>query len=455
MIVTSYLPVDLYALVPEALQCQDPVVAALDPLIDEELVQLVRADFGQRYPQSVTRGRPSTPVEVIVRMLVVRRLYDWSYADTAHWVADSISLRQFCRVGTHPVPDASTLDRWAACLQPDTLRRLNDRLVMHAQQHGVTRGRKLRLDTTVVETTIHYPSDSTLLADGVRVLSRLVSRTRSLVAGPASLFRSRVRSAVRRARAIGESTRRGGTAGQLLRQRQYRALVGIARAMVRQVRQIITCLPHGAPLRARLVTMADRTEQVIEQTTRRLAGEAVPAGDKLVSLFESHTAIIRRDKPRARVEYGHKVLLAETDGGILTQARVLAGNAADAGELDESLLVHAQQFGRPPHLVATDRGFWHPSGEERARAAGVTVVAIPQSGGRVSPARRAREREPWFRRAQRFRAGGEGRISVCKRRGHLGRCRDHGAEGFARWVGWGIIANNLRSIASADLTRVT
>lgn len=458
MIVDSYPAVDLFALLPEALRHQDPLLQVLDTVLDDPvLLASVREDVCHRSPHSATRGRSSTPVEVIFRMLVLRRFYDWSYVETVRWVADSISLRQFCRLGPQTVPDPSTLERWAVCLSEGTLAAINARLVVQAQERGLTRGRKLRLDTTVVETTMHYPSDSTLLADGVRVLSRLVGRARSLIDGPARLFRTRTRSAMRRARAISERTRKRGEEGAVTRERLYREVLSIARATVRQSHEIIDRLTGEAPadLRDRLVTMAERTERVIRQTERRLAGESVPAGEKIVSVFEPHTAIIRRDKPRAQTEFGHKVLLAETEGGILTQDRVLEGNAPDAGELDPSLAVHQEQFGHAPGLVTTDRGFWSMGCEERTRAAGVRTVAIPQSGGRVSPAQRAKEKQPWFRRAQRFRAGGEGRISVCKRRGHLGRCRDRGQVGFARWVSWGRFANNLAVIAAHDLAHAS
>jgi len=360
MIVDRYDPVNLLALLPEDLQHHDPVLEALDRLLDDDaLFQQVRADLCRRYPQSATRGRCSTPVEVMLRMLLLRRLEHWSYAETAWSVADSLSRRQFCRVGRHPIPDRSTLIRWAACIQPETLQTINARVVALARERGVTAGQKLRLDTTVVETTIHYPSDSSILADGVRVLSRLVGRAREQITGPADVFRSRVRSAVRRARQIGESTRKRGERGAIQRQQAYRALLTIARAMVRQSMVVIERLetPAHAQLCAEVEQFTTRTEQVIRQTQRRVAGEQVPAGDKLVSVFEPHTAIIRRDKPRAQTEFGHKVVLGRVEGGIIAQYATLVGNAADSSELVPSVVRHRMQFGHAPTLVATDRGF--------------------------------------------------------------------------------------------------
>ncbi len=174
------------------------------------------------------------------------------------------------------------------------------------------------------------------------------------------------------ARQIGESTRKRGEAGVVQRVAAYRRLVATARAMVRQSRAAVERLSDAADARLRqeLATFSARTEQVIAQTQRRLTGETVPAADKLVSIFEPHTAIIRRDKPRAATEFGRKVLLGETEGGIIAQYEVLAGNAADAPQLDASVARHREQFARSPRVVATDRGFWSAECEERWHDAG-------------------------------------------------------------------------------------
>ncbi len=163
MLRDRYEPQDLFALVPKLQVAFDPELAQLDQLLeDDELFQRVRADLARRRPQTVTRGRHSTPVEVVLRLLVVKRLYSWSYEETEHFVGDSLVLRQFCRLYLQPVPDDTTLIRWANLLGPDTVAALNDRAVALARSLKVTRGRKLRIDGTVVETTIHHPTDSRL-----------------------------------------------------------------------------------------------------------------------------------------------------------------------------------------------------------------------------------------------------------------------------------------------------
>src|SRR5919199_3913680 len=202
MIRDRYAALGLFALVPQWHLQFEPELAELDRLLaDDELFAQVKADLARRHPQSTRTGRPGTPVEVILRLLVVKHLYGWSYEQTEQFVNDSVVLRQFCRLYLAPVPDDTTLLRWANLIQPATLHRLLERVTELARARKVTRGRKLRLDSTVVETDIHHPSDSTLLADGVRVLSRLVRRAKAVVAsstsGARALWRERTPAAKR------------------------------------------------------------------------------------------------------------------------------------------------------------------------------------------------------------------------------------------------------------------
>lgn len=182
MIVDRYEPVNLFALIPELYASLEPALQELDRLLDDDAIfQQVRPDLARRYPQSLTKGRHSTPVEVILRMLVVKRLYQWSYEATEHFVFDSLVLRQFCRIYWEDVPEDTSLNRWAKLITPATLEAIHERVVQLARARKLTRGRKLRVDRAVVETTIHHPTDSSLLADGVRVISRLLRRAKTVL----------------------------------------------------------------------------------------------------------------------------------------------------------------------------------------------------------------------------------------------------------------------------------
>jgi IS5 family transposase len=425
-------------------------MAAIDRVLeDEELFCMMRDDLAQRYPRTLTVGRHSTPVEVILRMLAVRHLYDLSYEQTELQVADSLVLRQFCRVYFQAVPDHTTLCKWAQEIRPATLQVFNERLMALARRAKLTRGRKLRMDGTVVETNIHYPTDSSLLADSVRVLGRTLQRAKTLIGERSGLaketFRNRTRSARRAARQISRLSRQGKEKTRTT----YRKLVRITQASVRQAEQVLAALQEqtaGQSLAETLTTFLPRTRQVIEQAVRRVfQGEQLPPDEKIVSIFEPHTDILRRGKPRKPTEYGHKVWLGEVEGGFISQYQVLAGNPSDQDQWAPTLEHHSQQFGHPPWQASADRGVHSPDNENFAKRMKVQRIILPQPG-KKSEARQQHERQRWFRRGRHYHAGIEGRISVIDRKYGFKRCRNRGKKGFACWVGWGVIANNLTKL---------
>ena len=429
-----------------------PELATIDQVLDDdELFCMIRDDLGQRYPNTLTAGRKSTPVEVILRMLAIKHLYDWSYEQTALRVADSLVLRQFCRVYLQATPDQSTLCRWANLIQPQTLQAFNQRVMNLAIDNKLTRGRKLRMDGTVVETTIHHPTDSRLLADSVRVLGRTLTRAKTLLGSGTELskemFRNRQRSAKRAARKIAGLSQRS----REQMKSHYQRLVQTTRATVRQAERVLAELQNqvadeGHKLIETLQTFLPRARQVIDQTVRRMfLGKTVPPAEKLVSIFEPHTDIIRRGKVNKDTEFGHKVWLGEVEGGFIAQYEVLDGNPADESQWQPTLENHVQLFGRPPRQASADRGVHSANNEALAAKLGVKRIVLPKPG-RKSETRRQHERQRWFWRGRRFHAGVEGRISVIKRKHGLDRCRNRGQHGFERWVGWGVIANNLTAM---------
>jgi IS5 family transposase len=465
MLRDRYDPVDLFALVPQLGLEFEPQLAQLDRLLDDdELFARVRADLARRYPLTPVHGRRSTPVEVILRMLVVMRLYGWSYAQTEYFVHDSLVLRQFCRVYLEKVPDDTVLIRWANTIGPQTVQKLNDRVVQLAKSLKVTRGRKLRVDTTAVETDIHYPTDSALLGDGVRVLSRLLKRAKTVLGkaaqtlGPEA-FRSRVRTVRRLSQQLHRIARRKGTETHAALKAAYGRLIETAQRTGAQARRVREALarrtkPPAQRLAQRIGTVLPLLIQGIQQAARRvLEGKAVPACEKVLSLFEPHTQIIPRRKAGKDVEFGRKLRLDEVEGGIITGYQVLdQGGGQDQPYLKDSLDAHHRHFGRAPDLLTADRGMASAGNEQLARQAGVKRIALP-CVGRASPVRRQQEKERWFRRGYRFRAGIEGRIHVLRRDYGLKRCRYHGERGMGRWVGWGILAHNLSKVAEARANR--
>lgn len=465
MLRDRYQPVDLFALAPQLGLRFEPQLEQLDRLLDDdELFQAARSDLARRYPKTRTRGRPSTPVEVILRVLVVMRLYDWSYAQAEYFVNDSLVLRQFCRVYLERVPDDTTLIRWANAIGPETVRALNDRVVQLARGLKVSRGRKLRVDTTAVETDIHYPTDSALLGDGVRVLSRLLKRAKAVLgraAGAlgAEAFRSRVRSVRRLSQQLHRIARRKGDEARGALKAAYGRLIDISKRTGAQARRVLGALsrktkPPARRLAQRIGVILPLLMRGIRQATRRVVdGVAVPAGEKLLSLFEPHTQIVPRFKAGKPVAFGRKIRLDEVEGGLVTGYAVLErGGGQDQPCVADALANHERLFGRAPDLLAGDRGMSSAETERQAREAGVRRIALP-CAGRASPGRRQREKERWFRRGYRFRAGIEGRIHTLRRDYGLKRCRYHGEAGMGRWVGWGVVAHNLSKVAEARAAR--
>lgn len=431
----------------------EPELAQIDKILDDDvLFQLIKHDMSQRYPQTLETGRPSTPVEVNLRMLAVKRLYRFTYRATAWHVGDSLVFRWFCRAYFNAVPEHSTLNRWALLIKPATLVAFNERVDKLARELKVTRGRKMRTDGTVVENNIAYPRDSKLLADGVRVLCRTIKRVKKVISdtgkAAAETFRDRRRSARNQARRIANCARRKSEAAKAEMRQAYQRLVHIARSAVQQAKTVVDLIQaeggqSAERLSETLVTFIPRVERAVDQTVRRVfQEEKVPAAEKIVSLFEPHTAIIRRQKAGKPVEFGHKVWLDEVDGGIVTRWSVLEGNPPEREQWRPAIDHHITLFGKPPYLASADRGLYSPANEAYATEKGVRRVVLPKRG-RKSEKRRAYEAQSWFRRGRRFQAGVEGRISVLKRKHSLDRCLDHGDEGFEKWVGWGVIAGNL------------
>jgi transposase, IS5 family len=421
-------------------------------LEDEKLFRMIKKDLSKRHPKTCKTGRSSTPVEVILRMLVVKRLYGISYEETERQVSDSLRLRQFCRVYLNTVPDDTTLIRWANLIQPKTLEKFNERITQLAIERKVTRGRKMRTDGTVVESNIRPPSDSRLLADSVRVLARSVERGRKLLKDSGQKvqagYENLTQEAKRLARQIGETLRSKKEAAQTQGRQHYQDLLSMTEQTIQwavhtekqlrqrsqqKAKQLTETLTHFIPL----------AKQVIEQTQRRiLKNEKVPAQDKIVSLFEEHTDIIRRGKEAHPVEYGHKVWLNEVEGGLVSNYRILDGNPSDEQQWKPSLKAHVKTFQQPPQQASADRGVSSEPNEQFAQDLGVKHVILPKRGYR-SKVRLKHEHKAWFVKGRHWHAGVEGRISVLKRAHGLGRCLNHGETGFHCWVGWGVIAGNL------------
>jgi IS5 family transposase len=356
------------------------------------------------------------------------------------------------------VRDDKTLVRLAQAVGPETLKRILERLVEVARQRRVVRGRKLRVDTTVVETNIHHPTDSTLLQDGVRVITRTLYKIRRVVGK--LRFRDRTRSVGRRVFEITLASRKPGGRAQAEGKKLYGRLMGTGRAVLRQAQRALASAQRRArklkPLLRQRVqelswqvrAMRRLTQRVLEETRARVLKGDTHHPHKVLSVFETHTEAIHKGKKVKPTEFGKLVKVQEAEHQFVTDYQVCARRVPDGALWEASLERHQQLFGRPPYWATADPAFASAANEARATTRGVRRVALPRRG-RLSAALRAYQQQRWFRRVTHWRTGCEGRISALKRRHGLSRCRYHGVQGMERWVGLGVIANNLLALARA------
>ncbi|MGA9863062.1 MAG: ISNCY family transposase [Terriglobales bacterium] len=432
----------------------EPWMRLVDGLLeDEQLLETIYEAQGERYPQSRRRGREQTPAEVVLRLLLLKHIRNWSYDVLEREVRANLVYRAFTRVGDGKVPDAKTMARLGQLIGPEVIEELHQRIVQLAQEHGVTRGRKLRVDTTVVETNIHYPTDSSLLGDGTRVLTRTMKKIEQKAGGLKRKVRDRMRSVRKQVLAIALSTRYLGPEGEARRKKQYGELLSLTRKIVNQAQRIleeVKKVPRAGrvalgSLVETLATMTGRVQQVMKQTKLRIFAGVTKSQEKIASMFEPHTEIIRKGKASKPTEFGKLVKIQEAENQIIGHYEVFAERPSDRQLLVPSIEVHQRRFGRIPALVAADAGFHSQQNEKTAGAMGVRWLSVPNQKTK-SAERKRLYRQRWFRRGQRWRTGCEGRISVLKRRHGMRRCLYRGFHGMQRWVGLSVIADNVIQI---------
>jgi IS5 family transposase len=434
----------------------DPLLQDIDAFFGQhsDLVEQVRLDL-ERGLKNPTTGRSGITPSQTLRSLTLMRVKNWDYRELRERINDGYTLRGFTQFDSHLVPKHDAFNRAFNRLTPATLEAINQAVVQAAVQLGLEDGKKLRVDTTVVETNIHYPTDGTLLWDSVRTITRLVQDLHDKLPNGVKGFTNRTHSARRRMQQIQRMT-----AQQRHQQQEpkYRELLRITGQVVQNARHVVEQTKGLGgidviaglvidQLRREITFYCDLADRVIDQTRRVLQGEQVPSEQKVYSIFEPHTDLIKRGKVLKPVEFGHKVFLAESVQGLITDYRVLKGNPADSDHVEASLERHQQTFQHPPEWYAGDRGFYTAGNVQCCQQAGVGEVCIPQRGGKKTAEQEALERSRAFKKAQRFRVGIEGRISVLFRGRGMKRCRAKGRERFEMLVGAAVLANNLMRIA--------
>jgi IS5 family transposase len=440
---------------------EDWMEYADEVLANEEIVAIVYEALAKRHPNSRRRGRRGTPADVVLRLLTLKHIRNWSYEELEREVRANLVYRDFTRVGGGKMPDAKTMGRWGVALRPQVLKLIHERMVKIAQAKRVITGRRMRVDTTVVETNIHYPTDSTLLGDGIRVLTRTMKKITKIVGVIGTKLCDHSRSVKFRLLEIGRVARAKGAINQDKLKQRYRLLLNTTSRVVGQAKRFSTEIAEGVKqatsvlkqlalegLRAQLDEIVPLVRQAMKQTRARIFHGNTRSEGKLLSLFEPSTEVIRKGKAGKPNEFGKMVKLQEAENQIIIDYEVYARRPNDCDLLVPAIETHQALLGRPPRLVAADAAFYSAKNEAAAKARGVKRVCIPNRSSK-SLERKREQKKRWFRNGQKWRTGCEGRISVAKRRHGLRRCRYKGYVGMHRWVGLGVIADNLINIGRA------
>ena len=443
---------------PQARTLSGELTAVDEYLADDRFFEPYR----QRFRTLI--GRPTVPVETYLRLMYLKHRYRLGYETLVREVTDSLHWRRFCHLALEaPVPHPTTLSKLTRKYGPDVVHELNRLLVQRASGQKLLRCRKLRVDTTVIQAPIDYPTDIGLLADSARVVTRSVRRLQAAGVAIRTVFRSRARSIKRSLAAIGRSLRMRTEEAKTAVLTQTARVLRCTRQISRQAQRVLRNSRHvGQHLegqtaaaiqrtRLRLRRQLQLTARVMTQARLRIRGmTTIP--DRLVSVFDPEARPIRRGKVSMKTEFGYKALLTETEDRVITHYEVHQGNPEDGSLLPAAMEGHTQTVPRTPKVVATDRGFGSKDNEALLHNAGVKQVSLPYKG-RPGAARAAYERQRWFRRQQRWRSGQEATISLGSRKYEWRHSRLRGRDGADMWIGFGILTYNLDRMVTIGATR--
>ena len=434
------------ALLPEPMRKLPEELAKIDELLDDPaLLQ----PFKEAHPSR--RGRPTVPVETYLRLMYLKHRYNLGYETLVQEVSDSLTWRRFCRIDLDAkVPDSTTLIKARQRYGDRLTDRLNETLLLSLKEKQVLKTRKLRIDTTVVESDVHHPTDASLLQDGVRVMTRLMRQARKVASHAVQDFQDRTAEVKKQILSMAKLLRRRTQQSWEDIDAITQTVAGIAEEVCTQVERAVEAIRDRGQskkqaLKAKLAEAASRTRRLIAQAKEVVSGNRV-IPDRIVSFFDPEARPIKKGKLGKTVEFGYKLRVDETENGFITGHELYVGNPADDELLIPAIDQHIKRYGHAPNAVAVDRGFGSRANEAAASALGVRRISLPRRG-KKGRQRTEYEKQLWFQDLQRFRAAGEAKISLLKRKYGLSRSRYRGFVGSKTWVGYGIWVHNLRRAA--------
>lgn len=417
---------------------------------NSSIYDLALQDFGV---STHATGATGMSAEQVLKAAIIKQMEGFSYEELAFHLSDSKTYRNFCKFEYGRQYAKSTLNGAIKVISAETWEAVNAILINAASAEDIEQGEKVRIDCTVVESNIHDPFDSELLWDGIRVITRLLNQAKKGLEG----FQSCLTDHTRRSKKRRTGILNAKDAKQ--RKKQYKDLIKVAEKTVGYAETVLRSLGGfhastleqaalGSGIREQLQHYLPLVRQVICQATRRvLDGESVPAAEKLVSIFEPHTDIIRKD--RRETYYGHKICLTGGASNLILDCRILSGNPADSTLTQGMLERQEELYGRPPRKVALDGGFASKENLEAARQQGIPDVCFAKGRG-LKEEEMCRSSSA-YKALRKFRAGIESGISWLKRSFGLNRCLWKGLESFKSYVWASIVSANLLTLARAKL----
>jgi len=407
------------------------------------LISLAHRDWSRMLSVSSGGRQSGYTSEQILRALIVMFVEDASYREVVIRIENSQFLQHFVGLGPKPMMDYSFLSKAFSRLSYQTWQAMNQALSNYAAEQGKISGEKLRLDTTVYETNIHYPTDSSLLWDSFRTLARVLRQVQKELPELGIRHRYHVKKVKKLSYFI---ARNGGSKNNSKKRKvksMYRTLIARVRWIVGVSQEMLDVLELAGYEADELQHYVPIVNKIIGQAEKRvLRGIILPAEQKVYSLFEEHTELLKRGKAAKPIEFGHKVLIAQTGEKFIHHYQVLPTRRDDTELLGATIKAHKQLFGGVPEVLATDRGFYKNMDQIEELERDIDTVSICKKGPRTKQ-QHARESTEAFIGGQRFRAGCEGSISVLKRVFKLGLCLFKGFKNYAASVGCAVFCHNL------------
>ena len=430
---------------PELFQLSAELKKVDDLLNDSRIIQPFIEKFGTKI------GRSSVPVSTYLRMMYLKDRYQFGYESLVEEIKDNIKWRRFCQIPIDKkVPHSTTLIKLTRKYGPEMIKAVNSQLLNQLKSKKILKGKKLRMDSTVVESNIHFPTDAGLLSDSVKKITKIVKEIKKQGVATTTKFRDRTRTVKKTILKLCKNLRKKATSKKESIKEQTKKLLMITKDVLKQAKDVANDSAQAAKedffdgIKALFDDLNEFTniaERIQGQTEKVLANKGNTIESRIVSIFDTTARPIKKGKLGIKCEFGNKIVVQDTEQGIITGYQVLEENPSDTGLVDEVIEQHVAVFDKPPDEVATDRGFSSAENETKLKET-IKRVSMPKRG-KLDAERKQYQKQHWFKRLQRFRAGGEAKISLLKRKFGLRRSRLRGLQGIKIHVGWGILTHNL------------